>query len=95
MSDVTRILSQVDAGDPKAAEQLLPLVYDELRKLTVESPCPTGEKRQTPGALALGVLSKPDGRRKFREPVELAVPNAFSYALFLRFGVRACREWTY
>jgi DNA-directed RNA polymerase specialized sigma24 family protein len=33
MSDVTRILSQVDAGDPAAAEQLLPLVYDELRKL--------------------------------------------------------------
>jgi RNA polymerase sigma factor (TIGR02999 family) len=33
MSDVTRILSQIDQGDPSAAEQLLPLVYDELRKL--------------------------------------------------------------
>ena len=33
MSDVTRILSQIDAGNPAAAEQLLPLVYDELRKL--------------------------------------------------------------
>src|SRR5512145_1547434 len=33
MSDVTRILSQIDSGDPAAAEQLLPLVYDELRKL--------------------------------------------------------------
>jgi RNA polymerase sigma factor (sigma-70 family) len=33
MSDVTRILSQIDSGDPPAAEQLLPLVYDELRKL--------------------------------------------------------------
>lgn len=33
MSDVTRILSQIDAGDPAAAEQLLPLVYAELRKL--------------------------------------------------------------
>jgi RNA polymerase sigma factor (TIGR02999 family) len=33
MSDVTRILAQIDAGDPKAAELLLPLVYDELRKL--------------------------------------------------------------
>src|SRR5262245_65457701 len=32
MSDVTHILSQIDAGDPQAAEQLLPLVYDELRK---------------------------------------------------------------
>jgi RNA polymerase sigma factor (TIGR02999 family) len=33
MSDVTRILEQIEAGDPSAAEQLLPLVYDELRKL--------------------------------------------------------------
>ena len=33
MSDVTRILSQIEAGDPSAAEQLLPLVYVELRKL--------------------------------------------------------------
>ena len=33
MADVTQILSQIDQGDPHAAEQLLPLVYDELRKL--------------------------------------------------------------
>ena len=33
MNDVTRILSQIESGDPAAAEQLLPLVYDELRKL--------------------------------------------------------------
>jgi RNA polymerase sigma factor (TIGR02999 family) len=33
MSDVTRILSQIESGDPAASEQLLPLVYDELRKL--------------------------------------------------------------
>lgn len=33
MSDVTRILSQIEGGDPTAAEKLLPLVYDELRKL--------------------------------------------------------------
>lgn len=33
MSDVTRILSQMEAGDPSASEQLLPLVYDELRRL--------------------------------------------------------------
>ena len=33
MSDVTRILQSIDAGDPKAAEQLMPLLYDELRKL--------------------------------------------------------------
>src|SRR5262245_53031322 len=33
MSDVTRILSQIESGDPQAAERLLPLVYEELRKL--------------------------------------------------------------
>lgn len=33
MSDVTRILSQIEQGDPQAAEKLLPLVYEELRNL--------------------------------------------------------------
>lgn len=33
MNEVTRILSAIEQGDPHAAEQLLPLVYDELRKL--------------------------------------------------------------
>jgi RNA polymerase sigma factor (TIGR02999 family) len=33
MSDVTQILNQIEQGDPSAAEQLLPLVYDELRRL--------------------------------------------------------------
>ena len=36
MSDVTRILSQIEQGDTVAAEQLLPLVYDELRKLAAQ-----------------------------------------------------------
>jgi RNA polymerase sigma factor (TIGR02999 family) len=36
MNDVTRILSAIEAGDPHAAEQLLPLVYDELRRLAAE-----------------------------------------------------------
>jgi hypothetical protein len=33
MTDVTHILSAIEQGDPGAAEQLLPLIYDELRKL--------------------------------------------------------------
>lgn len=33
MSDVTQILSQIESGDPSAAEELLPLVYEELRRL--------------------------------------------------------------
>jgi RNA polymerase sigma factor (TIGR02999 family) len=36
MSEVTRILSAVEQGDPHAAEQLLPLVYDELRQLAAQ-----------------------------------------------------------
>src|SRR5437867_9071381 len=36
MSDVTRILSAIQSGDTHAAEQLLPLVYDELRKLAAQ-----------------------------------------------------------
>ena len=36
MSDVTHILSAIEQGDPHAGEQLLPLVYDELRKLAAQ-----------------------------------------------------------
>jgi RNA polymerase sigma factor (TIGR02999 family) len=36
MTDVTRILSAIEQGDPTAAEQLLPLVYDELRTLAAQ-----------------------------------------------------------
>src|SRR5258708_32813333 len=36
MSEVTRILAAIEHGDPLAAEQLLPLVYDELRKLAAQ-----------------------------------------------------------
>jgi RNA polymerase sigma factor (sigma-70 family) len=36
MSEVTRILSAIDQGDPHAAEKLLPLVYEELRKLAAQ-----------------------------------------------------------
>jgi RNA polymerase sigma factor (TIGR02999 family) len=36
MNEVTRILSAVEQGDPDAAEQLLPLIYEELRKLAAQ-----------------------------------------------------------
>jgi RNA polymerase sigma factor (TIGR02999 family) len=36
MSEVTRILSAIEQGDPQAADQLLPLVYNELRRLAAE-----------------------------------------------------------
>jgi RNA polymerase sigma factor (TIGR02999 family) len=44
MSDVTRILSQIEQGDPSAAEQLLPHIYDELRKLAAAK-----MKHESPG----------------------------------------------
>ncbi len=44
MSDVTRILSAIEEGDPHAADQLLPLVYDELRRLAA-----TKLAREKPG----------------------------------------------
>jgi RNA polymerase sigma factor (TIGR02999 family) len=44
MSDVTRILSAIEHGDAHAAEQLLPLVYDELRRLAAAK-----LGRETPG----------------------------------------------
>jgi RNA polymerase sigma factor (TIGR02999 family) len=52
MSEVTRILSAIDQGDPQAAEQLLPLVYDELRRLAAQN---LGQERpgQTLEATAL------------------------------------------
>jgi RNA polymerase sigma factor (TIGR02999 family) len=36
MSEVTRILQRIDGGDPRAPEELLPVVYDELRKLAAQ-----------------------------------------------------------
>jgi DNA-binding GntR family transcriptional regulator len=36
MNEVTQILSAIEQGDPQAAEQLLPLVYGELRKLAAQ-----------------------------------------------------------
>src|SRR5437899_2057822 len=36
MGDVTRVLADIERGDPRAAEQLLPLVYDELRRLAAQ-----------------------------------------------------------
>jgi RNA polymerase sigma factor (TIGR02999 family) len=36
MNDVTRILNAIEQGDPKSADQLLPILYDELRKIAAE-----------------------------------------------------------
>jgi hypothetical protein len=55
MSEVTRTLSAIERGDPQAAAQLLPLVYDELRKLAAqklaqEKPGQTDASGHRPGS---------------------------------------------
>src|ERR1043165_4586290 len=52
MSEVTRILSAIEQGDPHASEQLLPLVYDELRQLAAQKLAQEGPS-QTLQATAL------------------------------------------
>jgi RNA polymerase sigma factor (TIGR02999 family) len=51
MNEVTRILEAIDRGDPRAADQLLPLVYDELRRLAARrlSREPAGQTLQATG----------------------------------------------
>jgi RNA polymerase sigma factor (TIGR02999 family) len=65
MPDVTQILNAVEEGDPSAAEQLLPLVYDELRKLAAakmakENP---GQTLQATGLVHEAYLRLVDGEK--------------------------------
>jgi RNA polymerase sigma factor (TIGR02999 family) len=67
MNDVTRILSAIERGDPKASEQLLPLVYDELRKLAAqriaqESPGQTLQATALVHEAYLRLVADPKGR---------------------------------
>jgi RNA polymerase sigma factor (TIGR02999 family) len=68
MNDVTRLLSAIEQGDPKAAEQLLPLVYDELRKLAArrlahEKPGQTLEPTALVNEAYLRLVGPSDERR--------------------------------
>lgn len=49
MNEVTQILSDLAQGDAHAAEQLLPLVYEELRKLAAADPLKTGTLQRIKG----------------------------------------------
>ena len=78
MADVSRILQQIESGDPAAAEKLLPLVYDELRKLA-EAKLAQERPGQTLNATALvheaylrlvGDHAFADGRHFFRVAAE-------------------------
>jgi RNA polymerase sigma factor (TIGR02999 family) len=68
MSEVTRILSAIEQGDPHAAEQLLPLVYDELRKLAAhkmarEKPGQTLDATALVHEAYLRLVGKDDGHK--------------------------------
>jgi RNA polymerase sigma factor (sigma-70 family) len=67
MSDVSRLLSQIQSGDPSAAEQLLPLVYDELRKvaaakLALEKPGHTLQATALVHEAYLRLVASPEAR---------------------------------
>jgi ECF sigma factor len=82
MNDVTRILSAIEQGEPHAAEQLLPLVYDELRKLaaqklvqeapgqTLQATCRSRKPRRPTGSTPKGLVS--DAMRSEGERVHAA-----------------------
>jgi RNA polymerase sigma factor (TIGR02999 family) len=71
MSEVTRILSAIEQGEPRAAEQLLPLVYDELRRLAAQKLAreKPGQTLQ-PTALVHEAFSRlvGDGEAAWRQP---------------------------
>jgi hypothetical protein len=64
MTDITRILSGIEAGDPHAAEQLLPLLYEELRKLAAQKLAQEKPPvKRTPRRLAHAVSHRARGAR--------------------------------
>ena len=70
MSDVTQVLSQIESGDPSAAEKLLPLVYEELRKLAAarlaqESPGQTLQATALVHEAYLRLVGSDEGERSW------------------------------
>jgi RNA polymerase sigma factor (TIGR02999 family) len=67
MTDVTRVLSAIEHGDPRAADELLPLVYDELRRLAAdrlarEAPGQTLQATALVHEAYLRLVDRPDAR---------------------------------
>ena len=72
MSDVSRVLNEIEAGDPHAAEQLLPLVYEELRKLAYHKLA-----KEAPGqTLQSGVVAESVVGQRDDEPGRHLFPRA-------------------
>jgi RNA polymerase sigma factor (TIGR02999 family) len=92
MSDVTRILQSIEAGNPKAAEELLPLVYDELRKLAAAKMAQE-QPGQTLQATALVHeayvrLVEPDAKRRWHDRRHFFVAAAEAMRRILIAGAR-------
>ena len=73
ISDVSQILNQIESGDPSAAELLLPLVYDEVRKLAAakliqEKPGQTLQATALVHEAYLRLLGRPTGHLRFEHP---------------------------
>jgi RNA polymerase sigma factor (TIGR02999 family) len=70
MTDVTRILSAIERGDPQAAAQLLPLVYDELRRLAAQQLAheKPGQTLQATALVHEAYLRLVDGERRGSSP---------------------------
>jgi RNA polymerase sigma factor (TIGR02999 family) len=66
MSEITRILDQVQQGEPQAAEQLLPLIYDELRRLAAHklSLLPAGQTLQATSLVHEAYLKLTGGEKQ-------------------------------
>lgn len=89
MSDVTRILDRVHQGDPNAAEELLPLVYDELRRLAAHkmSLQPPGQTLQATALVHeayLRLLGNEDKRWENRRHFFSAAAEAMRHILIDR-----------
>jgi RNA polymerase sigma factor (TIGR02999 family) len=88
MSEVTRILSAIEQGDPKAAEQLLPLVYDELRRLAAQKLA-----RESPGqTLQATALVHEAYLRLVGSPTEAMAPAWNSRGHFFAAAAEAMRR---
>jgi RNA polymerase sigma factor (TIGR02999 family) len=94
MSDVTRILQSIEDGDPQAAEELLPLVYDELRKLAAakmaqENP---GQTLQATALVHEAYLRLVESERRGSSPPNSAPPSWNSRGHFFAAAGEAMRR---
>ncbi len=88
MSEATRILMAIEQGDPRAAEQLLPLVYDELRRLAAQKLA-----RETPGqTLQATALVHEAYLRLVGSPSEASTPAWNSRGHFFAAAAEAMRR---